>query len=177
MPNFLEGLPKEKVQLLYILDAAKAALTEQQFYQCAFECTGMNWFSFHDVVGDLEENGDIVYERRPFGACAYLTDQGKMTLGMFERGLTYSLRESIDAYLKGIAPQFRHERELVSSDEPLPGGGMLVKLKALEGERVLLEIDLSVASLEESLTIRKNWQKHSTKLYDTIYDSLTEKEK
>ena len=24
MPNFLEGLPKEKVQLLYILKAAKA---------------------------------------------------------------------------------------------------------------------------------------------------------
>ena len=53
---------------------------------------------------------------------------------------------------------------------------MLVRLKALEGERVLLEIDLTVASLEESLTIRKNWQKHSTQLYDTIYDSLTEKE-
>ena len=176
MPNFLEGLPKEKVQLLYILRAAQAELTEQQFYQCAYECTGMNWFSFHDVVGDLEENGDIVYERRPFGACAYLTDQGKMTLGMFERGLTYSLRESIDGYLKRIAPQFREERELVSSDEPLPGGGMLVRLKALEGERVLLEIDMTVASLEESLTIRKNWQKHSTKLYDTIYDSLTEKE-
>ncbi len=176
MPNFLEGLPKEKVQLLYILSAAKTELTEQQFYQCAYECTGMNWFSFHDVVGDLEKNGDIVYERRPFGACAYLTDQGKMTLGMFERGLTYSLRESIDGYLKRIAPQFREERELVSSDEPLPGGGMLVRLKALEGERVLLEIDMTVASLEESLTIRKNWQKHSTQLYDTIYDSLTEKE-
>ena len=35
MPNFLEGLPKEKVQLLYILGTAKAELTEQQFYQCA----------------------------------------------------------------------------------------------------------------------------------------------
>ena len=58
MPNFLEGLPKEKVQLLYILGAAKAELTEQQFYQCAYESTGMNWFSFHDVVGDLEENGE-----------------------------------------------------------------------------------------------------------------------
>ena len=177
MPNFLEGLPKEKVQLLYILRAAQAELTEQQFYQCAYESTGMNWFSFHDVVGDLEKNGDIVYERRPFGACAYLTDQGRMTLSMFEKGLTYSLRESIDGYLKRIAPQFREERELVSSDEPLPGGGMLVRLKALEGERVLLEIDLSVASLEESLTIRKNWQKHSTGLYETIYDTLTEKEK
>ena len=177
MPNFLEGLPKEKVQLLYILNAAKAELTEQQFYQCAFECTGMNWFSFHDVVGDLEKNGDIVYDRRPFGACAYLTEQGKMTLGMFEKGLTYSLRESIDAYLKRIAPQFRHERELVSSDKPLLGGGFLVRLKALEGDRVLLEIDLTVASLEESLTIRKNWQQQSTRLYDTIYDTLTEKEK
>ena len=110
-------------------------------------------------------------------ACAYLTEQGRMTLSMFEKGLTYSLRESIDGYLKRIAPQFREERELVSSDEPLPGGGMLVRLKALEGERVLLEIDLSVASLEESLTIRKNWQKHSTGLYETIYDTLTEKEK
>ena len=177
MPNFLEGLPKEKVQLLYILSAAKAELTEQQFYQCAFECTGMNWFSFHDVVGDLEENGDIVYERRPFGACAYLTEQGRMTLGMFEKGLTYSLRESIDEYLKRIAPQFRQERELVSSDEPLPGGGLLVRLKALEGERVLLEIVMTVASLEESLTIRKNWQRQYARLYDTIYDSLTEKEK
>ena len=177
MPNFLEGLPKEKVQLLYILRAAQAELTEQQFYQCAYECTGMNWFSFHDVVGDLEKNGDIVYERRPFGACAYLTEQGRMTLSMFEKGLTYSLRESIDGYLKRIAPQFREERELVSSDEPLPGGGMLVRLKALEGERVLLEIGLSVASLEERLTSRKNWQKHSTGLYETIYDTLTEKEK
>ena len=177
MPNFLEGLPKEKVQLLYILKAAQAELTEQQFYQCAYECTGMNWFSFHDVVGDLEENGDIVYERRPFGACAYLTEQGKMTLSMFEKGLTYSLRESIDGYLKRIAPQFRQERELVSSDEPLPGGGMLVRLKALEGERVLLQIDMSVASLEESLTIRKNWQQQSGRLYDTIYETLTGKER
>ena len=177
MPNFLEGLPKEKVQLLYILNAAQAELTEQQFYQCAFECTGMNWFSFHDVVGDLEQNGDIVYERRPFGACAHLTEQGRMTLGMFEKGLTYSLRESIDEYMKRIAPQFRQERELVSSDEPLPDGGLLVRLKALEGERVLLEIDMTVASLEESLTIRKNWQQQYARLYDTIYDSLTEKEK
>ena len=177
MPNFLEGLPKEKVQLLYILSAAKTELTEQQYYQCAYECAGMNWFSFHDVVGELEKNGDIVYERRPFGACAYLTEQGKLTLGMFEKGLTYSLRESIDEYLKRIASQFRQERELVSSDEPLPGGGMLVRLKALEGERVLLEIDMTVASLEESLTLRKNWQKHSSRLYDTIYDTLTEKEK
>ena len=177
MPNFLEGLPKEKVQLLYILKAAQAELTEQQFYQCAYECTGMNWFSFHDVVGDLERNGDIVYERRPFGACAYLTEQGKMTLSMFEKGLTYSLRESIDGYLKRIAPQFREERELVSSDEPLQNGGLLVRLKALEGERVLLEIDLTVASLEESLTIRKNWQKQSAQLYDAIYTTLTEKEK
>ncbi len=177
MPNFLEGLPKEKVQLLYILNVAHAELTEQQFYQCAFECTGMNWFSFHDVVGDLEENGDIVYERRPFGACAYLTEQGKMTLSLFEKGLTYSLRESIDAYLERTAPQFRQERELVASDEPLPDGGFLVRLKALEGERVLLEIDMTVASLEESLTIRKNWQDQSTQLYDTIYDTLTGKEK
>ena len=176
MPNFLEGLPKEKVQLLYILKAAQAELTEQQFYQCAYECVGMTWFSFHDVVGDLEKNGDIVYERRPFGACVYLTEQGKMTLGMFERGLTYSLRESIDGYLKRTAPQFRHERELVSSDEPLPGGGMLVRLKALEGDRVLLEVDMSVASLDESLTIRKNWEKRSIQLYDTIYDTLTGKE-
>lgn len=176
MPNFLEGLPKEKVQLLYILNAAKAELTEQQFYQCAYECAGMTWFSFHDVVGDLEENGDIVYERRPFGACAYLTEQGRITLGMFERGLTYSLRESIDEYMKRVASQFRHERELVSSDEPLPDGGLLVRLKALEGDRVLLEINMTVASLEESLTIRKNWEKQSTELYDTIYDKLTGKE-
>ena len=176
MPNFLEGLPKEKVQLLYILGAAQAELTEQQFYQCAYECTGMNWFSFHDVLDDLEKNGDIVCERRPFGSCASLTDQGRMTLGMFEKGLTYSLRESIDGYLKRIASQFRQERELVSSDEPLPGAGILVHLKALEGDRVLLQIDMTVASLEESLTIRKNWQKHSAKLYDVIFDSLTEKE-
>ena len=60
--------------------------------------------------------------------------------------------------------------------EPLPGGGLLVRLKALEGDRVLLEIDMTVASLEESLTIRKNWQSQSTKLYDTIYDTLTGKE-
>ena len=176
MPNFLEGLPKEKVQLLYILKAARTELTEQQFYQCAYECAGMNWFSFHDVVGDLEQNGDIVYERRPFGACAYLTEQGKMTLAMFEKGLTYSLRESIDAYMKRAASQFRQERELVSQDEPLPGGGILVRLKALEGDRVLLEIDMTVASLEESLTIRKNWQQQSMQLYDTIYDALTNKE-
>ena len=176
MPNFLDGLPKEKVQLLYSLKAAQAELTEQQFYQCAYECAGTTWFSFHDVVGDLEENGDIVYERRPFGACAYLTEQGRITLGMFERGLTYSLRESIDEYMKRVASQFRHERELVSSDEPLPDGGLLVRLKALEGDRVLLEIDMTVASLEESLTIRKNWEKQSTELYDTIYDKLTGKE-
>ena len=104
-------------------------------------------------------------------------EQGKMTLGMFEKGLTYSLRTSIDEYLKRFAPQFRQERELVSSEEPLPGGGMLVRLKALEGERTLLEVDLTVASLEESLALRKNWQQRSAQLYDIIYDTLTKEEK
>ena len=90
--------------------------------------------------------------------------------------LTYSRREGIDAYLNQNAPQFRQERELVSSEEPLPGGGLLVRLKALEGDRTLLEIDVGVASLEESLQMRKNWQQQSAKLYDTIYDTLTGKE-
>ncbi|MBQ3158893.1 MAG: DUF4364 family protein, partial [Clostridia bacterium] len=81
-----------------------------------------------------------------------------------------------DRYLQQNAPQFRQEKELVSSEEALPGGGRLVHLKALEGDRTLLEIDLSVASLEESLQIRKNWQQCSAKLYDAIYDALTGKE-
>ena len=37
MPNFLDGLPKEKVQLLYILSAAKAELTELQGILLDFE--------------------------------------------------------------------------------------------------------------------------------------------
>ena len=59
---------------------------------------------------------------------------------------------------------------------PLLGGGMLVRLKALEGERTLLEIDLTVASLEESLALRKHWQQRSARLFDIIYDTLTEEE-
>lgn len=172
MPNFLEGLPKEKVQLLYILNAAKTELTEQQFFQCAYECTGMDWFSFHNAVGDLEENHDIVYERRAFGGCAYLTVQGENTLQMFEKGLTYSLRESIDQYLKQKSPLFRQERELVAEHEPLPEGGYEVHLKALEGNRVLLGIDVFVSSVEEALELQKTWPQNSVALYDTIYDTL-----
>ena len=135
--------------------------------------------SYEEQVASSEvlETGIKVSMRRPFGACFSLTEQGKMTLGMFEKGLTYSLRTSIDEYLKRFAPQFRQERELVSSEEPLPGGGMLVRLKALEGERTLLEVDLTVASLEESLALRKNWQQRSAQLYDIIYDTLTKEEK
>ena len=121
------------------------------------------------------ELGCLLFER--INHTISLTEQGRMTLGMFERGLTYSLRTSIDEYLKRFAPQFRQERELVSSEEPLPGGGMLVRLKALEGERTLLEVDLTVASLEESLALRKNWQQRSAQLYDIIYDTLTKEEK
>ena len=176
MPLFLKGLPADKMQLLFILETSKTELTEQQLYRCVYECTKMNWFDYRNVLGELEKDGDVAFIPRAFGQGLRVTPQGREALSMFAKNLPFSIRETITDYVTKNADQFRREKELVSSEEELLDGGYMVTLRAVEGNRILFEIRLSVASKEEATQMRMNWENASSELYDTVWSRLKKPE-
>lgn len=176
MPFFVKGTALKQLSLLFSLSAASTELTESQLFACVYECCGMSWFEFCEELPYLMEEGHITEVPRAFGQCLRLTQTGKRALELFVKSIPLSTRNAIEAYMQKNRQSLNREKELVSSMEEMPTGGQQVILKALEGERTIMEIRLSVASREQALQMRSRWKSAAGDLYAYIWEQLEKNE-
>lgn len=176
MPFFVKGTALKQLSLLFTLSAASTELTESQLFACVYECCGMSWFEFCEELPYLIEEGHIAEVPRAFGQCLRLTPSGERALEMFVKSIPQSTCTAIETYMQKNRQSLNREKQLVSSMEPLPTGGQLVTLKALEGERTILEIRISVASRELALQMRSQWKGAAEDLYAYIWERLEQKD-
>lgn len=176
MPFFVKGTALKQLSLLFALSAASTELTESQLFACVYDCCGMSWFEFCEELPYLMEEGHVAEVPRAFGQCLGLTPSGERALGMFVKSIPQSTRTAIETYMQENRQMLNREKQLVSSMEEQLKGGQLVILKALEGERTVLEIRLSVASREQALQMRSRWKDAAGELYAQIWETLDQKQ-
>lgn len=177
MPFFVKGTALKQLSILYALRIAPTELTEGQLFACVYACCQMSWFEFCEELPYLMEEGHVTEVHRAFGQGLGLTESGRQALRMFEDSVPRSTRTAIETYMQENRQNLTREKQLVTSMEELPEGGQLVSFKALEGERTILEIKLSVASREQALRMRSHWKEASEALYACIWDKLEQDEK
>lgn len=176
MPFFVKGTALKQLSLLFSLSAASTELTESQLFACVYACCDMSWFEFCEELPYLMEEGHIVEVPRAFGQCLRLTKSGERALEMFQKSIPQSTRTAIETYMQENRLSLNREKQLVSSMEELPKGGQMVVLKALEGDRTIMEIRLSVASREQALQMRSRWKHAAEDIYAQIWGQLEQED-
>ncbi|MBR3129648.1 MAG: DUF4364 family protein, partial [Clostridia bacterium] len=77
MPYFTHGETKYKLIILYIAERAGALLSGDQLYRTAILNSGMDYFTFWNVIGELEEDDMLAAVKKPYGDCYGITDAGR----------------------------------------------------------------------------------------------------
>ncbi len=172
MPIFAQGVPKDKLTLLYYASVSELELTRDQLYRAMVENDCMSYFDYQTDMNELEEDGFVAAIPRAFGQGYRITVRGEEMLKMFAESLPKSLRTRLKQYADENREQMRIETHLVSSMEEQSDGSYTVTLKAQEKNTVELEITMRVVSREMAKRIRSNWPDASEPIYQTMTEQL-----
>ncbi|MBR0435886.1 MAG: DUF4364 family protein [Clostridia bacterium] len=171
MPYFTHGETKYKLIILYIAERAGALLSGDQLYRTAILNSGMDYFTFWNVIGELEEDGMLAAVKKPYGDCYGITDAGRDALSMFEKTVPENERRKLDAYLDENRAAFARETQLSSRIEKRPNG-VTLHLYVSERDRAIFSVSLDTASEEQAIEMRSRWDDCSESIYNYVWDAL-----
>jgi len=176
MPIFAQGVTKNKLTLLYYIRKCGLDITREQLYRAMLENDAMNYFDFESCMHELEEDAFVLAVPRAFGQGYRVSVRGEDVLEQFVESLPVSLREKLERYAKSKNKEMLLQTQIVSEMEELPGGGYVVKLRALENNAAVMELSLRVATREMAQRMRGNWEGQSEALYQTILEKLLKRD-
>ena len=172
MPIFAQGVPKNKLTILYFVRSANIDLMREQIHRAMVENDCMSYFDFQTAKYEMEQDGMIAAIPRAFGQAYRITAPGESVLSMFEESLPFSLRQRLADYADSARESMRLETQLLSSMEELYSGAYMVHLKAVERNDVVLDISMKLASRTMAQRARKNWGKASEEIYAFLLKKL-----
>jgi hypothetical protein len=172
MPIFAQGVTKNKLTLLYYIRVSELDITREQLYRAMLENDVMNYFDFESCMHELEEDAFVLAVPRTFGQGYRVSVRGTDILDQFVESLPVSVREKLERYAKSKKKEMLLQTQIVSEMEQLPGGGYVVKLRALENDAAVMELSLRVATRDMAQRMRGNWEKQSESLYQIILEKL-----
>lgn len=172
MPIFSHSMTRNKLLLLHLLRSTPYALTERQLYTILFETDSMSYFDFCEAVAQLQEDGYVSVDGTVGGKAYALTPDGEETLALFVDTVPLSLRDRVTAYEEQHRERLQGAEQYLSKMQPSPDGGYTVQLMAADGDRVLFCLELSAATRELAVRMRKNWSAACPALYRAALDAL-----
>lgn len=172
MPIFSRGATKNKLILLYYVRLCGFDITREQLYRAMIETDAMSYFDFASCMHELEEDGYLAAVPQACGQVYRVSVKGIDTLEEFIESLPVSLRNALDRYASSVREQMRQQTQIVSETEALESGGYLVRLRALEGKSIILELDVRLATQEMAQRACRNWAHDSEEIYADIMQRL-----
>ena len=171
-----EALAENKVLILYVLNTANKALTNDVLYKLVLSAIDMNYFYFQQFILDLinvkyifsfEKEGHVLYQ---------ITESGKRTLDLTLDLLPGIIKLKADTNLKSILDSSEEEHSIVAEFTPLSENHYTIICKIVENNETVFEIKSFAGSREQAKDIVDNWRNNADSIYPQILDILIKKE-
>lgn len=172
MAYFSHEVTRDKLSLLYMLNALDIELTKQQ---CINIMVGNDWVRYFELVtalSELEEEGFIAAIPRPFGQAYRMTEQAHEALEMFKLRLPQTLRNTFDDYARENRSRLKRETQLLSSFKKLPTGGYMLNLRIIENANILFELNMQAPTYESAQAACDAWQEKSSDIFTYAVNAL-----
>jgi|LSQX01.2.fsa_nt_gb hypothetical protein len=185
------GSNKEIVQnkliIMYILHRLNIPTSNSTITKLVLETRLMNYFVFQQCFNELCQGGLVQMEKPDIGLSKsetnenkrevprgyILTKSGNNTLEYFINLIAPGIKKQLDK----ITPQLRkkiEEDSLITADYfPESESKFNVICKMREKGFPLIELEATVGTKKDALSICENWKNHSCEIYAEIIESLT----
>lgn len=170
-----ETLAENKVLILYVLEKANKALTNDVLYKIVLAAVNMNYFYFQQFLLDLINVGYIFSFQKEEQTLYSITDSGKRTLDLTLDLLPGIIKLQADTNLKPILDSSEEEQSIVAEYTPLNENHYTIICRVVDNNETVFEIKTFAGSREQAKEIVDNWQTNADDIYPKILSILTNK--
>lgn len=168
-----ETLAENKVLILYVLEKANKALTNDVLYKIVLAAVNMNYFYFQQFMLDLINVGYIYSFQKEDQTLYTITDSGRRTLDLTLDLLPGIIKLQADTNLKPILDSSEEEQSIVAEYTPLSENHYTIVCKVVDNNETVFEIKTFAGSREQAKEIVDNWQNNANDIYPKILSILT----
>ena len=173
----MDSATQYKLIILYMLNKVDFPLTNEQISDFFLERNYTSYFSLQESINSLIDSGFVSMDTVRNTSYYHLTTEGEQTIGFFENKITNAIIDDVDMYLIKNKYQLRSEVGTVSDYYRSTNGGYIVHTQIKEGDSILIELNLSVPTMEIASLMCSNWKEASQKIYDTAFKELLKEKK
>ncbi|MGL4990742.1 MAG: DUF4364 family protein [Sarcina sp.] len=167
-------LAENKLLLLYIIKSIKYNISNSQLTDIVLEHSFINYFTLQQYIAELEKSNFIKLEEKDNKELVLLTKKGDSVLSLFKDRLSTGKIKSIDDYLTEQLDEIKKELNIFADYTPDNNDSFSVNLKAIEGNCILLELNVNVPTKDQAKELCSKWKNNSSDIYNKIMEALIE---
>ena len=161
-----------KLIILYMLDSVDFALTAAQISDFMLETGYTNFMTLQQAISDLADTNMITMHTLGNRTQLILTKDGQETLHFFENRINEQIKDDVKEFLRKNELTLRNEFAIQGEYYKATSGEYEAHLTARERDIKLVDITLSVPTLENAISICDNWQKKNQEIYQFLAREL-----
>jgi predicted transcriptional regulator len=161
-------LAENKLLLLYIFNKVQMPISNSHITQIVLENNLINYFSLQQFLSELIESEFIKDEKKDRQHILTITPKGKNALEFFMNRIPEKRKETIDSYIKKNIENIKNDVEITAEYEQYMNGKYMANLKLANEGEVLINLKLSLDSLNEARNLCILWKQDPEKLYNKI---------
>jgi hypothetical protein len=167
-----ESITIYKLMILYTLSKVDVPLPSGVVYDYVSSRGYTNFFNVQNAFGELLQ-AELIAEDTTYHLSYYtLTPAGRETLEFFGSRLSRDIRQEIDDYLSENRYEIINETSLVCDYKKTADDSYLAICTLREGNHILFQLSLDVATEEDAIKVCENWRSSSEELYQTSIQTL-----
>lgn len=151
-----------------MLDRVDFPLTTSQLSQFILDKGYTSYFNFQQALNELECSGFIEAEAIRNTTQYHLSHEGSEALDLFQHKIPKPIKDDVYAYFESEKINLRNEVEIYATYYPAKGNEYYVQCTILDRSETLMELRLTVPSLDYATTICDTWPDKSNEVYDYL---------
>ena len=167
-----QGIARNKIWIIYVLDVLKMRLKEEQLAEICDRFSLMGCFDFSLAINELQKTDLVKCEESPLGRLYSMSALGEITLEYFVRELSYTKHKEVASALKREADDIYLKSVIGYDYMKLKDGRYRVMLRMIEKDLEVFDITLIANSKQEAAAMSENWMKNALKVYEAVYLTL-----
>ena len=161
-----------KLIILYMLSKVDFSLSNSQITNFVLEKEYTDYLTLQQALAELLEVKLIHVEPSSKISLYNITEEGIETLGFFENRISEQIKDEILSYIQRNGYELYEERSVLADFEKNRENEYSVRCRVMEKKSPLIDLTITVPTLEEAEMVCRNWEKESQPVYAHIMKEL-----
>lgn len=161
-----------KLIILYMLSKVNFSLSNSQITDFILDKEYTDYLTLQQALAELLEVKLIRVDASSNISLYNITEEGIETLGFFENRISEQIKEEITSYIKNHGYELYNERSILADFEKNESNEYAVRCRVMEKKSPLIDLTITVPTLEDAEMVCRNWEQNSQPIYAYIMSEL-----